>query len=91
MLPAYGIPKAVAAALQALPAVALPVLRKIQGDRRTKNSPLACMKQGEGRIQQQHINYTSFFTQSVLLYRNPESWYGTDSHTWPAVRLIGIS
>ena len=48
MLPAYGIPKAVAAALQALPAVALPVLRKIQGDRRTKNSPLACMKQGEG-------------------------------------------
>ena len=35
MLPAYGIPKAVAAALQALPAVALPVLRKIQGESNT--------------------------------------------------------
>ena len=55
MLPAYGVPKAVAAALQALPAVlpavALPALRK--GDRRTKNSPLVSLEAGRGENQTQ--------------------------------------
>ena len=81
-LPAYGVPKAVAAALQALPAVlpavALPALRK--GDRRTKKLPLVSLEAGRGENQTQQLKLYFFFIQSVLPYRNPESWYGTDSH-----------
>ena len=63
MLPAYGVPKAVAAALQALlavlPAVALPALRK--GDRRTKNSPLVSLEAGRGENQTQQLKLYFFF------------------------------
>ena len=73
MLPAYGVPKAVAVALQALPAVlpavALPALRK--GDRRTKNSPLVSLEAGRGENQTQQLG--TLFLKRV--------WVGLDTYS----------